>query len=163
MEIWKEIPDYEGLYWVSNQGRAKNKYNKLLKLGTDCKGYMKIWLTKDGKQKSFRFHRLVATLFIPNPNNLPEVNHIDENKANNCATNLEWCTRSYNVNHSKYKIEKPIYCYDLDKVFQSAGQAAKLTGVNRTSILKCCRGYLQTAGGKLWCYEEDKNKKFLPK
>ena len=99
MEIWKEIPDYEGLYWVSNQGRAKNKYNKLLKLGTDGKGYMKIWLTKDGKQKSFRFHRLVATLFIPNPNNLPEVNHIDENKANNCATNLEWCTRSYNVNH----------------------------------------------------------------
>lgn len=167
-EIWKEIKDYEELYWISDQGRVKNRHNKILKLGTDGKGYVKVWLMKDKKQKSYRIHRLVAEAFIPNPDNLPEVNHIDENKMNNNANNLEWCTRKENIQHSIKSghitfNEKPIYCFDLDEEFASASAASVHTGVCRTSILKACRGQLTQAGGKLWCYAEDKDKKFLPK
>ena len=112
LEVWKDIKGYEGKYQVSNLGRVKSlpKYTyprgypqlrkeKIMKpsyVGKD-RNYLALKLN-DGKQ--YKVHRLVAEAFIPNPDNLPMVNHKDENPTNNCVDNLEWCTNSYNVKYS---------------------------------------------------------------
>lgn len=111
-EKWKNIKGYEGIYQVSNLGRIKSlermeKYKntqrkrkeKILK-GINLNGYIRIGLLKNKKYKNFLVHRLVATTFIPNPNNFKEINHKDGNKQNNEISNLEWCTRSENVKHA---------------------------------------------------------------
>lgn len=101
MEEWKDVPDYKGLYSVSNLGNVKSEYtNKLLKPSVDRFGYVRFSATKNKKQKTLRIHRLVAEIFIPNPNNLPQVNHKDGNKLNNTIFNLEWCTDSDNKLHA---------------------------------------------------------------
>ena len=118
-EIWKDIKGYEGKYQVSNLGRVRSLYDqnqfkknsriKILKLG-ERNGYSVINLQnkfKPKERKSYQVHRLVAEAFIPNPENKPIINHIDENKKNNIVTNLEWCTQKENVLHSKYKMYKP--------------------------------------------------------
>lgn len=111
MEIWKDIENYEGYYQVSNEGRIKSLERivkgvgnggtfdklipeKMMKLQTDK--YTSVTLTKDGTPHRVNVHRLVANAFIPNPDNLPEVNHKDEDKTNNKVENLEWCSRDYN-------------------------------------------------------------------
>lgn len=116
-EIWKDIKDFEGIYQISNLGRikrlAKRIYNegligkkyfdskeRILKPSTISKGYKGITLTKDKKRYSKKVHRLVAETFIPNPENKPQVNHIDCNKENNRIDNLEWCTNSENQIHA---------------------------------------------------------------
>ena len=108
-EIWKDIKGYEKLYQVSNLGnvrrikfinnRTQKDKIKMLKLIKDKKGYLKINLWKNNKSKMFLVHRIVAETFILNPNNLPQVNHKDENKSNNCVENLEWCSKKYNNNY----------------------------------------------------------------
>ena len=132
-------------------------------------GYMHIGLrdgTKDKKQ--FYVHRLVAQAFIPNPDNLPQVNHKDCNVSNNCAENLEWCTEEYNLaygDRQKKEIEtqqlthpncKEVCQYSLDfvliKNYRSTKEAERETGVCSTSISSCCRGKLKTAGGFKWRY-----------
>ena len=161
-EIWKLIEDYNN-YEVSNLGNVRNvKTKHILKPNYSNKGYACLYLMKNHKSKKIRVHRLVAKMFIPNPGNLPQANHKDENKSNNYVENLEWCDKSYNVNYSKHKYEKPVYCLDLDIVFRSATEASKITKVNRSSIVKACNNKLNSAGGKLWCYEKDKNKFFTP-
>ena len=101
-ETWKDIEGYEGLYQVSNLGKVKSlNYNKtseskLLKLQKNSNGYTRVVLYKNRKPKVCLVHRLVAQAFIPNPNNLPQINHKDEDKANNSVDNLEWCTYLYN-------------------------------------------------------------------
>ena len=100
-EIWKDIEDYNGLYQISSFGRVKStRYNRYLKLIFNKKGYARIHLNKKGKLKSFRVHRLVASAFIPNPDNKPQVNHKDGNKTNNCIDNLEWVTNEENYCHA---------------------------------------------------------------
>lgn len=100
MEEWKTIDNYEDLYMVSTLGKVKSlKHNRVLRPNIKHDGYMFVILCKNGKVKPFRVHRLVAQAFIPNPDNLPEVNHKDENKVNNTVENLEWCTSSYNINY----------------------------------------------------------------
>lgn len=102
-EIWKDIKEYEGIYQVSNLGRVKSlkhsKEGKLLKGRVTGKGYLSVALFRNSVRKSNSIHRLVAEAFIPNPENKPEVNHIDENKLNNDVSNLEWVTSKENSNH----------------------------------------------------------------
>ena len=107
MEIWKEIKGYEGKYWVSNLGRVKSKF-KILTLTLPKKTllkrsqYYQITLHKNKHtSKTYMIHRLVAEAFIPNPNNLPQVNHIDCDPTNNKVNNLEWCDAKYNSNHKR--------------------------------------------------------------
>ena len=105
MEIWKDIEGYEGLYQVSNKGRIKSlNYRRtgkerVLSSSPTSSGYLVVCLYKNKKPKPFLIHRLVAEAFIPNSDNLPEVNHKDENKLNNRVENLEWCDREYNINY----------------------------------------------------------------
>lgn len=106
-EIWKDIPNYEGSYQVSNYGRIKSlprkrirKTEKVLKSFTNNSGYEIIRLYQNGLERKYLIHRLVAEVFVTNVNNLPQVNHIDGNKHNNNVNNLEWCTASQNMKHS---------------------------------------------------------------
>lgn len=105
-EMWKPIKGYEGYYEVSNLGRIRS-LDHVDKMGRFYKGqirsnqnssngYKQVCLSKDGEKRIARVHRLVAEAFVDNPNSLTEINHIDEDKANNVASNLEWCTRAYN-------------------------------------------------------------------
>ena len=101
-EIWKDIQGYEGLYRVSNLGRVKSFHKAkehILSPGKDKDGYFQVQLYKNGINKMRKVHRLVAQAFISNPNNLPQINHKDENKQNNNVDNLEWCTNEYNHNY----------------------------------------------------------------
>ena len=113
MEEWKSIPGYECLYEVSNLGRVRSldRYvkgksesyrlhkGKVLSPGKDKDGYLQVCLCCNGKYKIISVHRLVAQAFIPNPDNLPMINHKDEVKTNNSVDNLEWCTVKYNSNY----------------------------------------------------------------
>ena len=113
-ELWKPIKNYEDLYEVSNKGNIKSirRYIKsnhnntrlqeeiLRKLTLTNKGYLSVRLCKNSKYKTFLVHRLVAEAFIPNTYNYPEINHLDENKTNNNANNLEWCSHDYNIKYS---------------------------------------------------------------
>ena len=104
-EVWKVIPNTDGKYLISNYGRCKSlNYNhtgceKLLTPSPITGGYFRYAITVNGKHMSKKIHRLVAEAFIPNPLNLPQVNHKDEDKSNNTVWNLEWCDSNYNVNY----------------------------------------------------------------
>lgn len=113
-EIWRPVVGYEGLYEVSSYGRvrsldrydSRNRFRKgrILKLSDNGRGYLIVGLHSNNKVKNFLVHRLVAEAFLPNPENLTEVNHKDEDKSNNCVDNLEWCNRNYNINYGTAKI-----------------------------------------------------------
>ena len=106
IEEWRPIEGYEGLYEVSNTGRVRSvdrfyyrlHKGKVLSPTKDRYGYLTVTLNCNGKSKTIKIHRLVAQAFLPNPDNLPQVNHKDEDKTNNNVDNLEWCTAKYNVN-----------------------------------------------------------------
>ena len=105
MEEWKEIPGYEGLYEVSNMGNVRNvRRNTLLRLTKTNKGYIQVGLSKNGILTVLKVHRLVAQAFLPNPDNLPMINHKDEDKTNNRVENLEWCDHKYNMNYGTRNI-----------------------------------------------------------
>jgi len=114
MEIFKDIPNYEGLYQISNLGRVKNIGSEKSKIATLCKngdlflkpkieknGYVRTFLTKGETRKGYSIHRLVAITFIPNPNNKKTVNHINGIKIDNRLENLEWTTQKENVCHAR--------------------------------------------------------------
>ena len=150
--IIKDYPDYA----VSNLGNVMNiKTGRILKPGFSTDGYLLVVLSKNGERKTYRVHRLVASAFIPNPFNYPQVNHKDEDKTNNCVNNLEWCTAQYN---SEYSLAKQVGQYDLKgnliKTWKSAYEIERCLGFNRSSISDCCRGreYCNTAYGYIWRY-----------
>ena len=107
-EIWKDCKGYEGKYQVSNLGRVWSiGSQKYLKGSYNKDGYICVYLTaKNGKVKMERVHRLVALVFLDNPNNYTQVNHKDENKQNNCVDNLEWCNIKYNTTYSKGQLKR---------------------------------------------------------
>ena len=177
-EIWKDIEGYEGLYQISNMGRVKSVERtvrcgrgyyrtvpeKIRKGRNDGWGYLFVSLYKDGKAKECRINRLVAQAFLPNPDNLPEVNHIDENKQNNCVDNLEWCSRSYNINHGTRnkkvaeKNSKPVFSVDKESGlimwWQSAMEASRQLGISQGNITQCCNGKRKSAGGHVWFFAD---------
>lgn len=131
-------------------------------------------LTKDNTRKHKKIHRLVAEAFIPNPENKPLINHKDENKANNCVENLEYCTHKYNVNYgtrnnragmkiSKSLINNPkttkkVFQYDLNGIFIkewiSATEAQRQLGIKQPLIVRVCKGRRKSTGGFIWKYAE---------
>lgn len=177
-EIWKDIQEYEGLYQVSNLGRIKSlekiiitnnniikkMSEKILKTPLHKDGYCYVMLRKDNKSRLFVVHRLVAKEFIPNPNNLPQVNHKDENKLNNNAENLEWCTAQYNINYGTHNERqalaksKTVYQYSLDKIllniWKSTHDVYRKLGYAQGNIARCCRGESKTSNGYIWSYEK---------
>ena len=164
-EYWKPVVEYEGLYEVSNWGRVKSlKFGKerILKQGKYKYGYLYVVLSKNGILKAFKVHRLVAEAFIDNPDNLPCVNHKDENKLNNNVDNLEWCTHEYNINYGtrtekcSKKLSKTVLQFTLDGQFVKEWPSAiecERNGYDNTSISKCCRGKLKTHKGFIWKYK----------
>lgn len=154
-EIWKPIKGYEGLYQVSNLGRIKSLKRgkeKILSPGFDGK-YLFVLLWRDAISTHHKVHRLVAEAFIPNPFNLPQVNHKDECGINNVLSNLEWCSGQYNIDYSQ---SIPINQYTKDYVFikqwKSINEAGRQTSVAISSICKVCKGERKSAGGFIWRY-----------
>lgn len=190
-EIWKDIEGYDGKYMISSFGRVKsiwrnNQYKSqigsptFLTPTTHKQGYLWVSLVKDGKSKAHFIHRLVAQAFIPNPDNLPQVNHKDEDKTNNMVwvnedgsidydkSNLEWCDAKYNSNYGtrnercKKKIAKPIIQTTLDgkfvKEYSSMSEAEKIDGYDSAYISLVCNGKRKSAYGYKWHFKEIHNK-----
>lgn len=183
-EIWKDIPGYESIYQVSNFGNVKslqsgNHHSKIKILTPICADgrYLRVTLYKQKKPKYFPVHRLVAMAFIPNPENKPQVNHINGNKKDNRVENLEWCTSSENNLHAyKSGINKgskpwlgktgfqnatsiPVNQIDLSTgsvlaTFGSMEEAGRLTGCSPAKIGKCCKGVFSQTHGYGWKYAD---------
>lgn len=179
-EEWRDIVGYEGLYQVSNLGRVKSmprlhRYahgeylskKKILsprKVGKD-REYLSVVLYNGKGKKQYKIHRLVAEAFVPNPQKHKEINHIDENKGNNVASNLEWCSRSYNVNYGQ-RIAKQsrhlfrrVIAFDLNDnfigEFESIVSASRFAGVSASGIGRACSNVAKTAGGYKWRYKDE--------
>lgn len=162
MEEWRDIPGYEGLYQVSNEGRVrsldrfaeiKNQYGKclahykgkLLAPKNDGTNHFKVTLSKNGVYEHPRVYVLVAKTFIPNPNNYDVVHHIDHNPQNNRIENLIWMENGKHTgNHNIERCSKTVYQYTIDgelvAVWESASEAAKQLGFQKSAISRCCNG-----------------------
>lgn len=190
IEIWKVIKDYPN-YMVSNMGRIKSLERNIVKgrggglhkieekILKNCKnscGYLQVSLYKEGKQKRFYIHRLVAQVFLDNPDNLPEVNHKDEDKTNNMVwvnkdgsidynkSNLEYCDRTYNINFGtrNERISTPILQFTKDSEFVRRWYCSmdieRELGFKQSNICMCCKGKIKTAYGFVWGYADDYEK-----
>jgi hypothetical protein len=175
MEVWRDIPGYEGVYMVSSYGRvrricpSKREGNGIRVTRLTTNGYVKVNLSKDGVAYHVTVHRLVAQAFIPNPNNLPQVNHKDEDKTNNHVENLEWCDARYNNNYGTKKarfratrlndprVSKPVLQFTMDgklvAEYPSAREAGRATGFLHGNIKNCCRGKVASAYKFKWAFK----------
>lgn len=152
-ETWKVVSEFP-IYSVSNLGRVRNdERNYIMRGGYDKDGYKQVTFSYNGKQYNRRVCRLVAIAFIPNPNNLPVVNHKDENKENDRVDNLEWCTVKYNNNYGTklQKTRKMVRCIETNCVFESVRKAGIDTQIAHQNICKACKTGC-TAGGFHWQY-----------
>lgn len=169
-EIWKDIAGYEGLYKVSNIGNVKSLKNgneRILKPHKRRNCYLQVQLYNEGIKKYMTIHRLVAQAFVQNESLFyNEINHKDEDKTNNNASNLEWCDAKYNCNFGtrnerrakaqtgvyNTKISKSVMCVETGVVFPSVMEVNRQLGFDNSSISKCCLGKQNTCGGFHWCY-----------
>lgn len=171
--------DFNG-YQVSNFGKIKSLERftddghhikeRILKQSF-AKEYLKVNLCKNGLKKTIYVHKLVAEAFLSNPNNLPEINHKDEDKTNNRVDNLEWCTHKYNIHYgtaikrmsikqiNNKKNSKPVAKYDKENnylcKYPSIMEAYRKTGISPISIIQCCKGLRKTAGKHKWEYVKE--------
>ena len=175
MREWREIKGTNGLYEVSSDGivRTTGKYAKIgggsyryvkpkiLTISKYPNGYSYVNICVNNEKHSFLIHRLVAQAFIPNPDNLPQVNHKDEDITNNNVENLEWCTPKYNANYgdaiqkSKSKRSKPVVRIDEfgnEEKYESIREAERRTGISNSNISAVCLGIRRTTGGYKWKY-----------
>ena len=162
-EYWKPVVGYEGHYQVSNFGRVKSlKFGKEKILKQYIRGgYYYVCLSKNGIIKKYSVHRLVAQAFLDNPNNLPQINHKDENKTNNNVDNLEWCDAKYNTNfgtcierRSKKK-SKTVLQYTLDGKFVRewpSTMECERNGYQNGNVVACCQGRLKKYKDFIWKY-----------
>lgn len=195
MEQWRDIEGYEGLYQVSNEGRVKSLQReitykdgrkktlpeKILHNFLSDLGYYHVGLSKNGIPKRYKVHRLVAKAFIPNPDNLPVINHRDENPRNNVVENLEWCTQGYNIRYgtmiergrqtqfNRSDMSKEVEQYTLDGVlveeYKSVSEVEREhPQFNKGSVARCCRGGQMLNGkwqtitsykGYIWKYKNE--------
>ena len=161
-EIWRDVKGYEGLYQVSSEGRVKSlkrkgrRKERILKHQIDRNGYLRLNLCAGGKSRLFFVHRLVCQAFHENPDNNPCVNHIDENKTNNAASNLEWCTYEENINHGtrNERASKPVGQYSLEgkliKLWPSLTEVKRQTGFSQGNISEAANGNRKQAYGFIW-------------
>ena len=151
---------------MSNLGRVKSlRRNIILKSKIERNGYERVILSTNNIRKGYYIHRLVANAFIPNPDNLSQVNHKDENKANNCISNLEWCTPKYNTNYgtgNKRRARsqsKKVIQFKPDGTFvkewESIREIERNLGFDHSNISRCCRGKYACAYGYLWKYKKE--------
>lgn len=152
-EQWKDIDGLEGEYAISTKGRVKNiKTGRILVAKDNGTGYLKVSL----KHKNYYIHRLTALAFIDNPNNLPEVDHRDENKKNNDVSNLRWVSKSENTKHSSHKYSCQVKQIDKDgnliKIWDSFYQIERELDYERTSIIMVCKAKRRYAHGYRWEY-----------
>lgn len=174
-EIWRDIPNFEGHYQVSNLGRVKSLYfrngqgiipnrEKIL-TPLNSRGYLRVRLCECAVRNLFSVHRLVAETFIPNAENKPCVNHINGIKTDNRVENLEWCTYSENEQHSRYVLgkqpinKKKVNQYDLEgnfiKQYESIADAGKSLNKKYSLISTCCSGKIKTAYGYKWKFTKE--------
>ena len=173
-EKWAVIPGYEGKYEVSNLGRVKRKirskkgYREIINYGTRHHSkHLLVTLYKGGTKQTIFVHRLVALAFIPNPNNLPMINHIDEDGTNNRADNLEWCDAKYNTNYGtgikrrSEKLKRAVCCYLPDgsfvKTYESMKDAVTEEGLDISALCGCCAGKFASCSGKIWIFRGDEH------
>ena len=174
-EIFMPIESYEDTYAVSNLGRVKNiKTGRILKQSKENTGYMRVKLFKNNKGKHYSVHRLVLETFKANPDNKPQVNHINEDKTDNRLNNLEWSTPKENINHGSHNEQmastnrsigtyerlaerrsKQVYCITNNIIYSSAAEAARQLNLHSCNITACCKGrQKQTKGYKFQYYNE---------
>ncbi len=182
-EEWKDIEGYEGLYQVSNTGKVKSLertvwnsrgfyrtvQERILKPYDNGKDYLRVELFKEGKGKTYLVHQLVSQAFIPNPNNLPIINHKNEIKSDNRVSNLEWCDYSYNNTYNgkakkagkkvAEKRKKPVISVDKESglimFWESTKEASMQLNISTGGICDCLKGRQKSAGGFYWHYASD--------
>lgn len=171
-EIWKDIAGYENLYMVSNLGRVKSltrwhgRTDIILKSHDFMGTYQRVVLADNNRNYTGKsVHRLVATAFLPNPDDFPDVNHKDENPANNTVDNLEWCTHKYNQNYGTRTQRAilgesvPVIQFSLEGNFIrewiSATEAGRSFGGSDNGVRNCCNGNDRMAYGYMWRWRKD--------
>lgn len=155
LEFWKDIKDYEGLYQVSNVGQVKSvKSGKILKLQKSKDGYPHVKLYKNGKAKRFCIHKLVAKAFLPNEDELPEVDHINGDRADNRVCNLQWISHVENLRKKETGWGQPkrVQCIETGEVFESITAAAESVNKKFGTMSQHLRGLTQTCAGKHFKY-----------
>jgi hypothetical protein len=171
-EVWKDIPWANGEYMVSSFGRVlalprvvnfgcqvRTTEKKILSQISNGHGYFYVNIYG----KKYYVHRLVAEAFIDNPLDLPQINHKDENRSNNCADNLEWCTAKYNANYGSHneKLKRSIRAkyavinLETGVVYSSPIEVQEILGIHHDGISRCCREGSGTAGGFHWRYVDE--------
>lgn len=178
-EVWKDIEGYEGRYQVSNLGRVRSlSLGKIAKFRREHEGrVLKPYLTRYGyylvdlyyetkKKRHYLVHRLVAQAFIPNPDNLPQINHKNEQKTDNRVENLEWCSLVYNLTYNDRQkrvgvtqgklVEQIDENGNIVATYPSVNEASRQTGIYVSNISACCKGKKghPRAGGYRWRYKE---------
>lgn len=178
---WRDVVGYEGLYEVSNDGRVRtvghvtnNHEIPPKELGVRTyknQRYARVRLYKNGVPKDYMVHRLVAQAFVPNPDNKPQVNHLDGDRSNNSAENLEWCTASENQRHAyetglKNIEDTAVFTRkrvlqigqdgEIVRVWRSMSDAARSLGLQVSNISHCCRGKIKMTGGYQWEYDSER-------